>query len=260
MANFRAVIFDLDGTLTPVRSVWKYIHEALGLWDTEALRHQKAFEAGEIRYEEWCALDAAHWKGRPVSELRSIADSIPYRDGVRETVAGLRAAGTLVGVVSTGLNLLAERVRDDLGLDDTICNHLEWEAGLLTGRVGINVDHDRKDAALHQFCRRFEVSPAQVIAIGDSDGDIPMFEKAGFSVAVRPASRRTAEAASVVLDHESLAGLLRVLPSTGRSDDRGRAGRRGVGAVNWCPACQGGPLVEDARCKLRCRLCHYVET
>jgi phosphoserine phosphatase len=225
MAAYRAVIFDLDGTLTPVRSVWRHLHEALGLWDGEALRHQQAFEAGELRYEEWCALDAAHWRGMRESELRSIADSIPYRDGVRQSAAALRATGTLVGVVSTGLNLLAERVRDDLGLAYTICNRLESKAGILTGRVKINVEHDRKDEALDLFCSRFGVPPAQVIAIGDSDGDIPMFRKAGFAVAVRPSSQRTAEAASVVVHDESLAGLIKVLPATagdGGMGDRGK--------------------------------------
>jgi len=224
-AAYRAVIFDLDGTLTPVRSVWKHLHEALGLWEGEALRHQESFEAGEIRYHEWCSLDAALWKGMQVSELRSIADSIPYRDGVRASIAALRSAGILVGVVSTGLNLLADRVRDDLGLAYTICNLLESKAGVLTGKVKINVEHNRKDAALDLFSSRFGVMPAQVIAVGDSDGDISMFRKVGFSIAVRPASRQTADAASVVHHGESLAGLLDLLPAGVGDGGAGRVGR-----------------------------------
>jgi len=226
MAAFRAVVFDVDGTLTPVRSVWKHLHEALGLWDGAAMAHQQAFNAGEIGYSEWCALDAAHWRGRRVSELRGIADTIPYRDGARESVAALRAGGALVGVVTTGLNLLAERVRDDLRLDHAICNHLESRAGILTGQVTINVEHDKKHEALERFCRRFELSPDQVVAIGDSDGDIPMFKIAGFSVAVCPSSQRTADAASVVLRDESLASLLSLLPAAGPESGRMPAASR----------------------------------
>ncbi|HET6279134.1 MAG TPA: HAD family phosphatase [Candidatus Polarisedimenticolia bacterium] len=226
MAAYRAVVFDVDGTLTPVRSVWKHLHEALGLWDGAAMGHQRAFEAGEIGYREWCALDAAHWTGRRVSELKEIADMIPYRDGARESVAALRAGGTLVGIVTTGLNLLAERVRDDLRLDHAICNRLESRAGILTGQVEINVEHDRKNEALERFCRRFNLSPDQVVAIGDSEGDIPMFRMAGFSVAVCPSSRRTADAASVVLQDESLAGLLALLPAARPEGSRMPAGSR----------------------------------
>ena len=81
---YRAVLFDLDGTLTPVTSVWQHIHEALGLWDSEARRHQHEFELGAISYEEFCVRDAAHWKGMPESKLRAISDRIPYRPGARE--------------------------------------------------------------------------------------------------------------------------------------------------------------------------------
>ena len=211
-----------------MRSVWKHLHEALGLWDGEALRHQKAFEAGEIRYEEWCALDAAHWKGLRESDLRAIADGIPYREGVPECIRALRTAGAPVGVISTGLNLLAKRVRDDLGLAYTTCNSLESMDGILTGTVKVNVEHYRKDKALDLFCSQFGIPPARVIAIGDSDGDISMFRRAGFAVAVRPASRCTAEAASVVLEDDSLAGLLDLLPPVGGDRRLGEAGREDV--------------------------------
>jgi phosphoserine phosphatase len=219
----RAVIFDLDGTLTPVRSVWKHIHQALGLWDGEAQRHQRAFQSGAIGYEEWCSLDAAHWKGMRESDLRAIADGIPYRAGARDCVRALRAAGALVGVVSTGLSLLAERARDDLRLAYVASNRLEAVDGILTGRVEVNVEHDGKDEAVDRFCARFGVTPDRLVAVGDSEGDIPMFRRAGFSVAVRPASRRTAEAASAVLKDESLAGLPALLPM-----GRPRPQRRGA--------------------------------
>lgn len=221
MAAYRAIVFDLDGTLTPVRSVWRHLHEALGLWEGAAMAHQRAFEAGEIGYREWCALDAAHWRGRRVAELAGIADAIPYRAGARESVAALRARGALVALVTTGLDLLADRVRDDLRLDYAICNGLESEAGVLTGRVQINVEHDGKDEALERFCGLFRLSPDQVVAVGDSEGDIPMFRMAGFSVAVSPATRKAADAASVVVPGESLAGLLAILPAVGAAEGRG---------------------------------------
>jgi len=31
-------------------------------------------------------------------------------------------------------------------------------------------------------------------------------------------------------------------------------------AAGWCPACQRGPMVGNARCKLVCPICHYMET
>ncbi len=210
--EYRAVLFDLDGTLTPVRSVWRHLHEALGLWDRDARRHQDAFEAGAIGYGEFCARDAAHWKGMLESRLRAITDAIPYRPGALECASILRRGGLLVGVVSTGLTLLAERVKAELGLAYTIANRLVARHGVLTGEVKVNVEHARKGEAVDLFCSQFGVRPGEVISVGDSAGDISMFARSGFSVAFNPDEPATARAASMVHEGESLLPLLMRLP------------------------------------------------
>jgi len=209
---YRALLFDLDGTLTPVRSVWQHLHERLGLWDRHAARHQEAFLAGDLTYEEFCRRDAAHWKGMPVGRLRALADRIPYRRGTRRAIAAARSRGAVVGVISTGLTLLADRAHRELGLDWSVANHLRVRAGRFSGAVAIRVRHGRKDAAVDLFCGRFGLDPAEVISIGDSDGDISMFARTGLSVAFHPATRRTASAASFVDRGASVLDLVRRLP------------------------------------------------
>lgn len=209
---YRAVLFDLDGTLTPVDSVWRHIHERLGLWEHEARRHQKAFERGDISYEEFCARDAAHWKGMAESDLRLITDDIPYRAGVHECLGILKDQGLVVGVISTGLTLLVERVMNELDLEYAIANRLVARAGILTGEVKVNVEHGRKGEAVDLFCGQFGVDYREVITVGDSDGDISMFEHSGYSVAFNPASERTARAATVVGRGDSLLSLVNLLP------------------------------------------------
>lgn len=213
--RFRAVLFDLDGTLTPVRSVWQHLHEALGLWDGEAEHHQQAYRAGSISYEEFCARDAEHWKGRRVAELKVIADRIPYRAQAREGVEAVRASGALAGVVSTGLTLLADRVHAELGLAFTIANRLVARRGVLTGEVKVNVEHRRKGEAVELFCRQFGIDPEEVISVGDSDGDISMFEKTGYSVAFNPNGHRTARAATLAHKGDSVLELVSRLPIGG---------------------------------------------
>ncbi len=209
---YSALLFDLDGTLTPVRSVWQHLHETLGFWEREARRHQEAFQEGRIDYAEFCARDAAHWKGLREDDLRAITDRIPYRAGAREAIAAARATGAVVGVVSTGLTLLADRARDELGLAYCAANRLVARDGILTGDVAIQVTHAQKGAAVDRFCARFGIAPAQVVSFGDTDGDISMFERTGMSVAVFPASRRAARAASRVHDAGTLDELVRGLP------------------------------------------------
>jgi len=212
---YRALLFDLDGTLTPVRSVWQHLHERLGLWDAQAVRHQEAFLSGRLTYEEFCRRDAAHWKGMPVERLRALADRIPYRRGTRAAIAAARAQGAVVGIISTGLTLLADRAHRELGLDWSVANHLAVRGGRFSGEVAIRVRHGAKDAAVDRFCRRFRLDPTEVISIGDSDGDISMFARTGLSVAFHPATRRTARAASRVEHGASVLDLVRRLPLGG---------------------------------------------
>lgn len=61
--RLRGIIFDLDGTFTPVRSVWQYIHEALDTWESHGKHSLDAFLAGRITYEEFAYLDAGAWRG-----------------------------------------------------------------------------------------------------------------------------------------------------------------------------------------------------
>ncbi len=210
--SYRAVLFDLDGTLTPVVSVWQHIHEQLGLWENEARLHQLAFESGDITYEEFCSRDAAHWKGMPESDLRMITDAIPYRPGTQECVRLLKEQGLVVGVISTGLTLLVERVIEELDLEYAIANRLVARAGILTGDVKVNVEHGRKGEAVDLFCSQFGVDYNEGITVGDSDGDISMFEHSGFSVAFNPLTESTAAAASVVGRGESLLSIVPLLP------------------------------------------------
>lgn len=209
---YRAVLFDLDGTLTDPASVWKYLHERLQLWGAGADRYQEEFRNTRISYQEFCARDAACWRGMPISKLRAFADEIDLRPGAHELIAFLRARNLLIGVVSTGLTLLADRVSRELQMDFCIANHLITEGGRVTGEVEIRVEHGRKDLPVSLFCKRFSILPEQVVAVGDSEGDLSMFRTVGFSIAYRPTDQEAANGADRVCGGAHLTDLIGLFP------------------------------------------------
>jgi phosphoserine phosphatase len=209
---FRAVLFDLDGTLTVVPSFWRLIHEVLEQWSGGAEDYQARFHAGAIDYATFCRLDALHWKGKRVAELRKIADGVALRPGAREIRDYLRLLGLKVGVVSTGLTLLAERVHRELELDFTIANRLVTRGGRFTGEVKINVEHGRKQDAVELFSHQFGIPAERIIAVGDSEGDVSMFRAVGFSVALNPLDEVAARTANVVCRSSHLMELVLHLP------------------------------------------------
>ena len=82
----RLAVFDLDGTLKEAFSPWRYLHVALG-FEKQADEYRRRFLFGEIDYLEWARLDAALWKGQPLSKVQDIFRGNAYRPGVRELFA-----------------------------------------------------------------------------------------------------------------------------------------------------------------------------
>ncbi|MCX5909472.1 MAG: HAD family phosphatase, partial [Deltaproteobacteria bacterium] len=174
---------DLDGTLTRERSAWEYLHRRLGLWEGYAEKFQEAFLRGEIDYHRFCELDAALWKGMKVTEALALLKEIPLYEGVEEFVALLRTRGVKTGIISTGLSLLAEWIKVRYGFDAAVANELGSKNGVLTGEIRILVHHDSKGEWAERAKEKFQAKTEEVLAIGDSSGDIGMFQMAGMTVA-----------------------------------------------------------------------------
>ena len=181
--QFRLVTLDLDGTLTRERSIWEYIHKRLGKWYGFAEDYQNQFLAGKISYKEFCERDAQVWKGMKVGELLEIVKTVPFHPGANELIRYLKQKGLKLSLVSSGLSLLSDWVHQTHGFDYSVSNDLLHENGLLTGGVKIQVYYDKKAEWVKRILKQFRVKPEEVMAIGDSKGDIDMFQMVGFSVA-----------------------------------------------------------------------------
>jgi phosphoserine phosphatase len=186
--KYRLIIFDIDGTITEHISSWRYIHEKLGLWDVLARKYQQQFLAGKIGYRKFCELDAAHWKGMKVSELRRIFLDVGYAKNAVKAIRKLKAGGFKLAAVSTGLQFMTERVKKELKFDHVTCNRLRVYKGILTGGVKINISHGAKDATVREILKKTGVKASETIAVGDSEGDIPMMRMAGYSIAFNSSS------------------------------------------------------------------------
>ena len=210
--SFQLVIFDLDGTLTQERSIWEYIHIRLGKWYGFAEDYQKQFLAGKISYEEFCERDARVWKGMKVEELLEIVKTVPFHPGADELINYIRDKGLKLAMVSSGLSVLSNWVHQKYGFDYSVSNGLLYENGVLTGKVRIQVYYDKKAEWVKRILERFNVRPEEVIAIGDSLGDIDMFQMVGFSVAFNSSCSDLDKIANVCIRSQNLADIIPKLP------------------------------------------------
>jgi len=206
--QFKLVTFDLDGTLTRERSIWEYIHKRLGKWYGFAEDYQNQFLAGKISYEEFCERDAQVWKGMKVEKLLEIVKTVPFHPGVDELIHYLKQKGLKLSMVSSGLSLLSDWVHQKYGFDYSVSNDLLHENGILTGKVKIQVYYDKKAEWLERILDQFGVNPEEVIAIGDSAGDIEMFHIVGFSIAFNSSCFDLEKIANVCVPSQNLADII----------------------------------------------------
>jgi phosphoserine phosphatase len=210
--RYKLVVFDLDGTLTAERSIWEYIHVKLGKWHGYADEYQRQFLRGKISYKEFCELDAHVWKGMKVDQLRDIVRSVPFNPGAEELTSLLKRLGLKLTLVSSGLNLLSDWVEEKYGFDYGVSNRLLHQNGVLTGEVEIKVHYDRKAEWIRNMMDLFGVRSEEVMAIGDSVGDMEMLEMAGFSISFNSSSSKLDELADVVIKGNNLSHIIPRLP------------------------------------------------
>jgi phosphoserine phosphatase len=211
MPKFKLALFDLDGTLTTERSAWEYIHRRLGVWDGQAEKFQQAYLRREISYDEFCRLDAAIWKGMKSSEVKGILGQIPLQPGAGDLIAYLREKGIGLGIISSGLSFLSDRIKEEFDFDYAVANDLQTEDGILTGGIRINVHYDQKAEWVEDARRIFNLEKEEVFAVGDSSGDIPMFQACGFSIAFNCHSPQLESIATICSPAKDLRYLIPIL-------------------------------------------------
>jgi phosphoserine phosphatase len=207
MKKLRLVVFDVDGTLIRVESSWQHLHEQLGTWD-RGRKYAERFFRGFITYEDWARLDASLWRGLPLERVQRIVNDIPYTDGARDAITTLRRRGLVVVLLSAGLSIVTDRIRGEIGVDDSLANELVVKDGFLTGEVKVNVSFRSKDEALHRILERFDVTPDECAAVGDDETLIPLFEKVGLGIAFNPRKKVVERRADVVVKGNDLRQVL----------------------------------------------------
>jgi len=210
---FRAVIFDVDGVLTRVDSIWRFLHERLGTLG-KARENAEKYYNGEITYEEWAKLDVELWRGLRYETLVTIVNDVPIREGASEVIKKLKDLGMVIVAISAGLSLITDRVAKELGIDFVFSNKIVVRNGIVTGEVIVNVKADNKDEIMLSFCKSVSIEPHECIVVGDSVVDVPMFKIAGLSIAFNPTRNEVSNSADIVIFSDSLKPVLPVITST----------------------------------------------
>jgi phosphoserine phosphatase len=203
----RAAFFDVDGTLKLSPDPYPDLHDRQGL-GAIARTFPQMYANGEIDSDEWMRRDAALWRGLSRQQLAEWLREIPYLPGAAETVRSLQARGVAVIAISSGLQLHAEQIQMDLGLDEAWANDVRFVDDLCTGEIVIRVHEAGKADIVRDIMARRGWRRDECLAVGDSESDAAMFRCCRLGIAVRPLSQSVRGAADLVFEEADLTGLI----------------------------------------------------
>jgi len=203
----------MDGVLADIESSWVFVHQRFGVNNDNSLY---AYLRGEIDDLEFIRRDIALWRAKDpeVDEVKiaRILDDVPLMQGARETVKGLHAKGYRTAIVSAGIDLLAERISRECGIDLHLANGLDkLPSGQLTGEGILNVRLMDKGEAVVKAAHSLGIRLEDTASVGNSRYDVTMFERTGTSIAFHPSDDYARSHAKFVVEEGDLTMLLRYL-------------------------------------------------
>lgn len=215
LSRVKLVVFDMDGVLTDTYSSWKYVHD---YFQTNNDNSVNEYLKGEIDDLEFIRRDVNLWRENKrfisQSKLEEILSDIPLMYGAKKCICELKKRNVKTVIVSAGLQVLADRVGKELGIDFVFSNGLKIDTdGLFTGEGIVGVRLMYKDLNVLDVSKRLGIGLDEVVAVGNSCFDIPMFEVCGLGIAFNADDDCVKDAADFVVGGKDLGCVLDVLDS-----------------------------------------------
>ena len=184
---YKAVIFDLNGTLIIEKSSWWKINNYFGTCSSSE-RNMQEYEQRKISYRQFMERDVKLWQPKPhITLIRKILLNYKLNPNAKLVIWNLKKKGIHTAIISTCFDFLAETVANDLHIPYTFANGVILDDdGYLTGDVIANVELLKKDNALTSLAQMLHINEDQCIAVGDSKYDIALLQKAGLGIAFKP--------------------------------------------------------------------------
>jgi len=203
----------MDGVLADSISSWKSIHDYFGVSNEGSVDE---YLRGHIDDLEFIKRDVSLWKQNGLYTTRGVLENIlftiPLMNGAEECLSFLRNHNIRTAIVSAGLDILAEKVAEDLGIDYAYANGVKLDkTGRLTGEGLLQVQLIYKDKNVKQLAHELGIPLNKCAAIGNSCFDIPMFETAGLGIAFNPEDDCVKESADIIVPGKDLRKLIPVL-------------------------------------------------
>ena len=184
--DIRLAAFDLDGTVLEHNSSWVAIHKHFGT-EHKGASSLRLYTEGKIDYREFMRRDISSWPKKVTkAEIVSILSDHKIRREAPEVFEELADRGIKTALVTSGIDILAKEVAEELNIDHWVANGLRFDRkGMLLPKGVGRVDPTRKDVAYRNLLSKLGIPRNRTIAVGDTIYDLAFLKSArlGFMLA-----------------------------------------------------------------------------
>jgi len=233
----------MDRVLVDHLSTWQFVYDKLGISNDESF---ELYNQGLLNEWDWIKLDIAliksSIKDREItdSELRSFMEGMPMMDNWYLLISELIKDGAKVAIVSGGLQQTARDIAAQFpskipwrrrwggidrftaerfggGFDSKLSVFTNgWLRGsqLSNGLYELDdfgryqVQMNGKGAITKMLQRRYGISKSKTVAVGDSAGDIGMFQESALAICFNPWDERPLKYCDEVIKEKDLSLVL----------------------------------------------------
>ena len=201
----KLVVFDLDNVIIDGEAIDE-IGKLANVEEDIAAITEKAMQ-GEIDFETAIKDRVQLLEGTSIEDIEKVADDLPLMPGACKTVKCLKDKDVDVAIISGSFDVVADKIKDKLGVDTVYTNSFTVEDGKLTGEVTGPLVSGTKLDVLKDHVEEAGITLDEVVAVGDGANDISMIESAGCGIAFN-AKDSVKEIADIVVEEKDLCKVL----------------------------------------------------
>ena len=240
------VCLDMDRVLVDHLSTWQFVYDKLGISNDESF---ELYNQGLLDEWDWIKLDIAlikdSIKDRQITdeELRSLMEGMPMMKNWELLITELLQDGAKVAIISGGLQQTARDIaakfpsnipwkrrwggidrytaeRYGNGYDSQLTVFTNgWLRGKIKQDGGHTLDDfgryqvqmNGKGAIVKMLQRRYGITKNKTASVGDSAGDIGMFQESGLAICFNPWDERPLAHCDVVIEKKDLKIVLETI-------------------------------------------------
>ena len=201
----KLVVFDLDNVIIDGEAIDE-IGKLANVEEDIAEITEKAMQ-GEIDFETSIKDRVQLLEGTSIEDIEKVADDLPLMTGACKTIDCLKKRDVDIAIISGSFDVVADKIKDKLGVETAYTNSFTVEDGKLTGEVTGPLVSGSKLDVLKDHVEKAGITLDEVVAVGDGANDISMIESAGCGIAFN-AKESVKEIADIVVEEKDLCKVL----------------------------------------------------